>query len=143
MSEEPNLYEAVLELQKNVDKVFKSFLARMPTPDNISDIVYEPPIDLIDLGDSLLLIVDVPGFRRSEVRIKVTDTSVEIRGTRAGKSSGYRYIMRQRIYNKIHKRVLLPVRIKPHEVKAILKGGVLEIYLPKAEGGEEVEVAVD
>ncbi|RLF20981.1 MAG: Hsp20/alpha crystallin family protein, partial [Thermoprotei archaeon] len=56
---------------------------------------------------------------------------------------GYRYIMRQRIYNKIHKRVLLPVRIKPHEVKAILKGGVLEIYLPKAEGGEEVEVAVD
>ncbi|RLF22961.1 MAG: hypothetical protein DRM97_05210, partial [Thermoprotei archaeon] len=76
MSEEPNLYEAVLELQKNVDKVFKSFLARMPTPDNISDIVYEPPIDLIDLGDSLLLIVDVPGFRRSEVRIKVTDTSV-------------------------------------------------------------------
>ena len=44
--------------------------------------------------------------------------------------------------NQIYRTVKLPIEIRPEEVKAILKNGVLEVTLPKAEVVKKVHVEV-
>jgi len=105
---------------------------------------YDPPYDLIDLGDEFLLKIDLPGFTKDDIRIRASDELVEVRAKSKGRNEiKGKYIVRERIEGDVEKKVELPAKIRPHEVRAILKHGVLEIYMPKAEVVKEVDITIE
>jgi len=140
-----DLYTLLLSLKYTIDKAFRDIMTKLSIKDvNISYMKYDPPYDLIDLGDEFLLKIDLPGFTKDDIRIRASDELVEVRA----KSKGHneikgKYIVRERIEGDVEKKVQLPAKIRPHEVRAILKHGVLEIYMPKAEVVKEVDITIE
>ena len=138
------------EEEKNVktyDEMFKDFIhyakrTWMESPVTepsfwehtvIPKIMMLPPTDLIDQGDSYKLLLDVPGFKREELNLEVTEDSVNIdaKTGESEKSKTKTYLLKERRYTSFKRTIRLPERVIPTNVKAKLDNGVLEITLPK------------
>ena len=83
----------------------------------------EPFTDVIDEGDVIKIIADVPGVEKEKIKVEATESFVEISA-----SDGDR---------KYYKRVKLPVKVKPETAKAKYKNGVLTITVEKVEKGKK------
>ena len=143
---EDNFYALLLELRNAIERAFKDALSRIPAERMAEEeVVYDPPYDLIDLGDTLLLIMDLPGFGKDSIRIRAHEDFIEIRARAKPRELELkgRYLVRQRLVGRVEKRIRLPVKIKPHGVKAVLRSGTLEVYMPKAEIEKEVDIAIE
>ncbi|MCD6509930.1 MAG: Hsp20/alpha crystallin family protein [Thermoprotei archaeon] len=145
MPKEPTAYDALLELKEGVEKVFREVLSKIPLDELPNENKVDPPIDIIDYGEEIGLIMDLPGFGKEHIKIKATEELLEIKAIREHDGSTRRkYIVRQRLpCTEIIKRIKLPLKIKPHGVRAVLKNGVLEVRMPKAEVMREIEVMVE
>ena len=132
---------------KTYDEMFKDFMRHakrtwMESPVTepsfwertvIPKIMMLPPTDLIDQGDSYRLEIDVPGFKREDLNLEVTEDSVNIEA-KTGESAEKKaktYLLRERRYTSFKRTIRLPERVIPTNVKAKLENGVLEITLPK------------
>jgi len=137
---------AFTRIKKEVDRIFSETLSKLPRG-MVSWGLYEPPYDLEDAGNEYILRIDVPGFYKDEIKIRVTEDSVEIKAEyseeKKEEDSKRNYVVKQRVYEGFHKVVNLPGKIKPNEAKAMLINGVLEIHLPKSETSREVEIQIE
>ncbi|MEM2591894.1 MAG: Hsp20/alpha crystallin family protein, partial [Thermofilaceae archaeon] len=105
---------------------------------------WEPPVDVVDRGDELVVLVDAPGFSKEDIRVKVTETAVEVFAQRTTEIPiEGRYIIRQRVRDSIYRKVELPVKVRPELAKAKLENGVLEVRIPKSEVAKEIQVLVE
>ncbi|XP_057789163.1 18.1 kDa class I heat shock protein-like [Salvia miltiorrhiza] len=92
-----------------------------------------------------VLKVDVPGFRREEVRVEVVGGRVlQISGERSNEEEeeGGVWHYEERSGGKFLRRLRLPENAKVDEVKATVKNGVLTVTVAKEEVGLKSEVKV-
>lgn len=94
-----------------------------------------PPVDLIDKEDFLILRSEMPGVKKENLKISVTDDEVSLSGKIEQKKEekGENYYYAERAYSGWERTIPLPVRIQSDKAKAKYQNGVLEITLPKAE----------
>ena len=124
---------------------------KLPSPERAGlpmgrrELVGTPPVDLIDRGDSLVLRSEMPGVKKENLKVSVTEDEVSISGkverTREAEKENYYYA--ERSYSAWQRRVPLPVKVHSDKAKAKYEDGVLEIILPKVEEtkkGKELEI---
>lgn len=145
MAEE--LAEAMAKIQKELNETLRNIWAKYSAlyPDKLR--VYDPLFDIEDRGDSIVVYVDVPGFKRNEIRIRVTEDSLEIIAEKSEEKireeSDRKYLQRQRLYRQIYKKIELPVKVRPEQARARLEEGVLMVMLPKSGAEREVQLNVE
>ncbi len=104
-------------------------------------------VDLEDVGDAYVLRVDLPGFSKNEVRVRVSEEFVEIVAemseSRRKALEGRKFVIRERIFEKIRRVVKLPSRVNPDAATAKLIDGVLEVYLPKVGAIRQIELRLE
>jgi HSP20 family protein len=96
-------------------------------------------IDLVDRDDAFVVTVDVPGFDRNEIDLRVSDQTLWIEGDRreeAGEEAES-YLRRERRHESMRRSIRLPAAVKPSEVTAKLRNGILTVTIPKAEPASE------
>ena len=103
-----------------------------------------PVVDLEDRGKDYLLTAELPGFKKEDVELQVTDDSLEIKASVGWKydEKSKNYICTERRCDSLYRMIALPETIKSDEVQAELKEGVLEVVLPKKEPKEKKKVAL-
>ncbi len=113
-------------------------------PTHGRSVVREPPIDMYDEGDRIVIMVDMPGIPKENIKVRVTIDSVEISATPTSGNSG-KLLKAERFANfRLYRKVSLPCKIKISEVRAYLKDGVLYIYLPKLlDAAESLDVSIE
>jgi HSP20 family protein len=138
-----NPYEEILRLKKSVDKLFES----MNTETEVSDLRM-PAIELLDEKENLVLVVELPGMKKEDVKVEVGETAVSIRAERIfeedkeNKKKTYYYSERQ--YTAFYRVIPLPIEVDPTSVKAKYANGVLEVRMKKAPQKKNVkEIKVD
>jgi HSP20 family protein len=91
--------------------------------------------------------VDLPGFKKSEIKIRVTEDSLEVfaekNEERVKEEDSRKYIQRQRLYKNVYKKITLPTKIRPEQARARIEDGVLIVSIPKSGAEKEVEVKVE
>ncbi len=107
-------------------------------------IIREPPVDIYDEGDKLVVIVDMPGIPRECIKVRVSIDTVEISAIPQNVNGG-KVIRVERLANfKVYRRIQLPCKIRISDVRAYLKDGVLYIYLPKLlDTTESLDVTIE
>jgi HSP20 family molecular chaperone IbpA len=98
----------------------------------------QPNVDILDLGDALQVVADMPGVRKEDIEINLTPERVEISAESSTETErkDEEYTYRERGYAS-YKRVLdLPADVLTDKAEASFKNGVLEINLPKKEPTE-------
>lgn len=95
-------------------------------------------IDLVDEDDAFVVTIDVPGFERDEIELRVTDETlwIECERTDAREENEEEYLRRERRHASVRRTVGLPAPVKPEEVSAKLRNGILTVTVPKAEPEE-------
>jgi len=105
--------------------------------------------DVEDAGDEFVVTVDLPGFEKEDVDVRVQDRALSItaeRTTETGASEGNdeesTYVRRERHDQSVSRRLTLPEPIDTDDVAATMKNGVLTVTLGKEDesGGHRIDV---
>jgi len=144
----------VLSLRDAMNRLFEeSFwdpfdaFDRVPVPDlHQAGRGFFPKVDVAESDKEIVVTADVPGIDPENVDIEVEEDSLIISGSTQKESKDedaekkyYRY---EREYGEFRREITLPARVKPEEVSAKTKNGVLEIMLPKVKIEKKAKVKV-
>ena len=102
-------------------------------------------IDLVDEGDAFVVTVDVPGFERDEIDLRVADGTlwIDCERSESSEEDEESYLRRERTHRSVRRSVGLPAPVEADEVTAKLRNGILTVTVPKAEpeeGSQRIEI---
>lgn len=91
-----------------------------------------PQIDMFERQNRLVTRVDLPGMRKEDVKVEVTDGHLAISGERKRESEEKqeRFYRSERDYGSFYRTIPLPEGVKIADVKATFAEGVLEVSVP-------------
>ena len=91
-----------------------------------------PQIDVFEKDNRLVTKVDLPGLKKEDVKVEVTDGYLAISGGRKTESEEKKenFYRTERAYGSFHRAVPLPEGVKLEDVKATFADGVLEVSVP-------------
>lgn len=121
------------ELDRLLDEPVWSFRRPLLRRMGVSEPVpWYPNVDVFERSGRLVTRIDLPGMKKEEVKIEVTDGQLAISGERKReeeqkKDNFYRC---EREYGSFYRSVVLPDNITLDDVKATFADGVLEVSIP-------------
>jgi HSP20 family protein len=91
-----------------------------------------PEIDVFVRDNRLVTKVDLPGMKKEDVKVEVTDGYLTISGERKTEAEDKKdeYYRCEREYGSFYRAVPMPEGVKLDDVKASFADGVLEVSLP-------------
>ena len=139
--------QGTTDIAMSVNKVeagVNELISRLATVVDPRLITREPPVDIFDNGDSIIILADLPGVRKESIKVRVGSNYVEITAEpqplpNIGKAAKIERLSNFRIY----RRVELGVRFKVDGAKAVYRDGVLQIIIPKLGSIAETEVLIE
>ena len=138
------LYGPMVELsrlQGELNRLFASFVETNKTVGGAAS-AWDPSLDLVDDGEKLRLLIELPGVEAGDVRITIRGRVLTIRGTKKGRvrpREGIRFFCMERYFGTFVKSVSLPRPVNNREAKTLLKNGLLEVILPRVPDQREKE----
>jgi len=102
-----------------------------------SSILPHIKLDLIEEKNQYLLHADVPGFQRDELKVKIEDGMLILKGEKKyekeEKNEDKKYHRMERSSGKVIRSIRLPMDVKEDGIQASCENGVLKIIIPKDE----------
>jgi HSP20 family protein len=95
-----------------------------------------PSVEVMTRGANLVVRADLPGLRKEDVKVEVTDGGLTIEGERKREQeeSGRGYYRSERSYGTFCRNIPLPEGAKTDKARAQFTNGVLEVTIPVPEG---------
>lgn len=89
--------------------------------------------DIIDEGDKLRIKMDVPGVKKNEIDLNVTDNSIEISAKHKEEAEEKKknFLRRERSEVSYYRTLPLPEKVHSDKAQAKLTDGVLDVIIPK------------
>jgi HSP20 family protein len=96
------------------------------------DAKWLPEIDVFEKDNRLVTKVDLPGMKKEDVKVEVTDGHLAISGERKTEAEEKKeqFYRCEREYGSFYRAVPLPEGVKLEDVKATFADGVLEVSIP-------------
>jgi len=116
-------------LGMDFEKFFNHFHARpLFFPRTIST-----SCDIEDLGKELLVKVDLPGITKKDIKLDISENSIEIsaRHKDESKKNNKNFLKKERTELSYYRVLPLPVKVLSGKAKAKLSDGILNVTIPK------------
>lgn len=103
-----------------------------------------PSVDVIDRDDEVVVRAEVPGYKKEEIEVSVSDGSVTIKGeTKAeAKEKKGNYYRCEISRGSFARTLTLPAEVEDAKARASMHDGVLELTLPKREKAKRRSIAI-
>jgi len=103
-----------------------------------------PSVDVIDRDDEVLVRAAVPGYKKEEIEISVSNSTLTLKGEtkseqKEEKGDYYRCEISQGSFSRM---IALPAGVDESKAKASMKDGMLELTLPKLEKSKRHTIAI-
>lgn len=134
------------DLHDEVDRLFHGFGRQRFRGEDETDIaVWAPSVDIHEDKEAVTLTAELPGLRQKDVKISVEGGVLTFKGERKfqeerKKENFYRI---ERSYGSFCRSFTLPSTVEAEKIKANMKDGVLEIYIPKKEEAKPKEIEIE
>ncbi len=134
-----NLVEKMLEdTAKTVDSV------KHDIEKTIVDYTFVPGKDIIETDDSVIVHLDIPGVKKEDIDLKVTEMRMKVTAKldeeHMGRSSYVTHYDRKSGF--IKRTVRFPRKVLPKEAEAKYENGVLTVEVPKLDKTEGFKVDI-
>jgi len=90
---------------------------------------WSPEIELYERDNQLIVCADLPGMKKDDIHVEITDEALIIRGERqhefADTQDGYQ--RSERSYGSFYRTIPLPEGIDPEQMRASFQDGVLKV----------------
>jgi len=103
-----------------------------------------PPVDVIEEGETIRLVAELPGVKPEDVRISLENNVLTIQGEKKREGvqeddKAYRF---ERAYGMFERSFTLPATIDANKIVAKFDGGLLTVLLPKVEAAKPRQITV-
>lgn len=141
---EPTPFKGILDLKKEMDRIFESFFGER-FPAFKEEFEFTPSVEVSETDNEVIVKATVPGVDKKDLNITLTEDSITIKGEiKKEKEEKKKNYYRQEIsYGAFSRTIPLPVEVNTDGAKATLKDGILEVVLPKSEKAKVKEVKVN
>ena len=102
--------------------------------------VWSPEVDVEETDDAYVLEAELPGVERKDVDIELAGNELTISGEVKAKERAGVVRRQTRRSGRFEYWVTLPKAVKPDEIEASLKSGVLTGRVPKAESAQRRKI---
>ena len=121
-----NPFGLMKRFTEEMDRAFANFA----TPQEFD--LWAPPLEVTHKDGNLVVIAELPGVPREEVKVEVVEDALVIEGERKlvkeKKEEGF--FRSERSYGKFYRSIPLPKGAKADQIKAELTNGILEVTIP-------------
>lgn len=95
-------------------------------------VAWTPKVDVFEKDNRLFTRVDLPGMKKEEVKVEVTDGYLALSGERKRETEEKKdtFYRSEREYGSFYRSVPLPEGVKLDDIKATFADGVLEVSVP-------------
>jgi len=133
-------------LEKVVERLDNALNERDMDADlRTSSILSGVDIDIIDDGEDVVVVADLPRFEKGEISVQADEHSLRISAEQFEENEKEErdYYKRERKSRQVSRTVTLPVEVEIGEADASYEGGVLSVRLPKVDMAEGEEIDID
>lgn len=140
----PDLFKELAELRKEMDVMFTPFERLVRPFRGIDREAWMPTVDMFEEGEELIVRADLPGVEPKDVKVMLEKDILTIQGERRHdkKIEEENYFSREAMYGKFVRRIALQPGLKPEDMKASFKNGVLEVRLPRIKEPAPKEIPI-
>jgi len=104
---------------------------------------YTPLVDIAENDDAFLFQADLPGVGPGDVDVSYDNDVLTIAAkVQPRQPAGQRYVWREYGVGHFYRQFTLNTLIDPDAIRAQLKSGVLEVYVPKAASAKPRKIQV-
>jgi HSP20 family protein len=124
------------QMTSELDRAFENWPSfRWPsfgTLEMPESVAWSPKIDVFEKDNRLVTRIDLPGMKKEDVSVEVTDGHLALSGVRKRETEEKRenFYRREREHGSFYRVVPLPDGVKLEDVKATFADGVLEVSVP-------------
>lgn len=131
-----DIMETLKDKQKDVERTVNEYSSNMSK---------KPSMDVIEDNEEFIVITDLPGVGKDNIKIDITEDAVEISAqfNDETKFEDKTFLRKERKYGKVKRAIELPEKIDINESSAKYENGVLTIVLSKIEKKKSYEVKVE
>jgi len=127
-------FRDVAELQHRINRMFdESFGRSRELDDDINLRAWRPAVDIYEAENGIVVAVELPGVSKDSVAVEVKDDVLTLKGERFADPaiSEDSYYRRERLFGPFKRSFTLHQNIKPDQIKATFKDGILQIEIPR------------
>jgi len=140
--EEPSKW--LSQLRREMNRLFEEGLEGLELgPVSLKE--WSPRLDMVETKDEMIVRVDLPGVKQSDIDVSVSDGNLVIRGERKEEkeTKEENYHKRERTYGAFSRSIPLPTGVKAEQIKATYRDGVLEARFPRPEEAKPKQVKIE
>ena len=127
-------FEEMRKMHREMDRMFRQFFNK-PLIGTSKDLIsYERPLsDIEENKDFITLNIDMPGIKKEDIQLNITDDMIEVKAERKHESKVEKkgFFQQERSYSGFYRRLPLPANVKADQANAEYKNGVLSITIPR------------
>jgi HSP20 family protein len=144
MKRTARLYGPMVELSRLQTELNRLFATFVETKGGVGAAAsaWDPNVDVLDDGETVRVLIELPGVEADDVRVSIRGRLLTVRGTKKGKirsREGVRFFCMERYFGGFVKSVPLPRPVNTHQAVTRMKNGLLEVVLPHVPDQREKE----
>ena len=129
-------FSLLRQMTSELDRVFddwpslrRPFFGRATTSESSA---WSPKVDVFERDNRLVMKLDLPGMKKEDVSVEVTDGHLALSGERRRETDEKKddFFRSEREYGSFYRAIPLPDGVKLEDVKATFADGVLEVSVP-------------
>ena len=103
-----------------------------------------PRIDVIDQDDQIIVKAEIPGVKKEDLEVTLSNNTLTIHGKTEKKSEEKKgeYLHREISSGEVSRSVMLPADVDESGAKASFKDGMLELTLPKVKRSKRHKIDI-
>jgi HSP20 family protein len=137
-------FRDVLALQNRMNSIFQEY-NRQQAEGDVATAAFVPPVDIYEDEHKIVLKLEVPGMKESDLDIQLENQVLTVKGERKfeteEKEENFHRIERR--YGRFYRSFTIPNTVNPESVKAGYDAGVLRIELAKRQEAKPKQIKVE
>ena len=136
-----SLWNEIADFEREVDRVFNNVVSS----DELPERKFSPAIDVVENDNETLLVAELPGVRKEDVKISLENDILTISGSRKSNSLPEKasWVRNEIRTGEFTRSVRLPKGIDVGKISAEISNGILKVVLPKAEEIKPREIRIN
>ena len=138
-------FRDIASLQGRMDRILDQISGRpWGSDERLTSSPWNPPVDVYETGDSIVMKADLPDVKQNQVDISVEGNTLTIKGERQREEEVQEkdYFRMERQYGSFSRSFTLPPAVDPEKIAATYSHGVLKVTLPKREESKPKQIRV-
>jgi len=137
-------FRDLVSLRREMDRLFEESLVRPSRALALFGNGVNPPIDVYQTPNEVVVKASMPGVKPEDVEINITDHTLTIKGEAKGTDEVKRedYLYREHHYGSFVRSLTLPHTVQTDKAEATTEDGILTLTIPKSEDAKPRTIEV-